>query len=1023
MKKSQAIIFIIFLLHFTLPAMGQGEIIVKGNVTSESDGMGLPGVSIVVKGTQNGTVTDIDGNFNIKVNQEEQRLIFSMIGFTTKEVAVSGTVPLKVVLSESTEILDEVLIVGYGVQKKASAVGSISQTKGEELLKAGGATNLSTALAGVLPGVTSISSSGEPGSDQAKIFIRGRSTWGNSDPLILVDGIERSMNDIDPNEVESISVLKDASATAVFGVKGANGVILITTKRGKDGKPQVSLNANFGMKQPTFSFNVADQVTARELYNEANKNEGAWDVIYSENNIDYWRTNSDPYYHPEINWKEEVFRDYAVSEQYNVNISGGNAKVKYFTSLGYLNDGDIFKTQIQPEYDPSFRYERYNYRSNIDMEISKSTKLSVNIAGDIGVRNRPLSYMGNDPFTSSTVADFYQVMYLTPNYVYPVRYENGILGTTPIGRWWNPVYNLNYQGSATEKTSRLFTDVVFKQELDFITKGLFVQGKVSYNSTFETQQLIEKDILAIYQSSPESAEQWFSDANPVTEWVEKPAVVGREKLSGYVRDLYYEVSTFYANKWGNHDFSGLGLFNRRELYIGNSFPRYEEAWVGRITYGYANKYLTEFNAAYTGSEKFAPGKRFGFFPSFALGWVASEEEFYKNMSWLDFIPKMKIRYSYGQVGSDRGASSFTYITDYSSARAAIFGNTLGYAYGPLYYEGQAANVNATWETSTKQNLGFEIGLLSKLNIQIDFFDEQRTGILMNRSNTTPVWFGQGATDANIGETKSHGYEIEAEWKDYINKNFSYFLRAGFSFQENRVIYRDDPVNRLTYQKNAGKQIGYDSRLLYDGFYNSWDDVYSYPASVWENSARQPGDMLYADFNGDGIIDDNDKVPLELNSIPAYTYSFNLGFKYKNFDVQANFYGVYDVDKRLTYNLLWEFPTKYVMVWPESVNRWTPETVETATRPRTSLAIVKHNRENSTYGLMDASYFRLKSLEIAYSIDKKVLQNLGIAGCQLYLNGNNLFTITNYDHRIDPESANESAYPLTKRYNVGFRLKF
>lgn len=1023
MKKSQMIIFIVFLLLSTLSVMGQGEIIVKGNVTSASDGLGLPGVSIVVKGTQQGTVTDIDGNFNVRVSRENQVLVFSMIGYASKEVAVKGTGTMKIELSESTEVLDEVLIVGYGVQKKASAVGSISQTKGDELLKAGGATNLSTALTGVLPGVTSISSSGEPGSDQAKIFIRGRSTWGNSDPLILVDGIERSMNDIDPNEVESISVLKDASATAVFGVKGANGVILITTKRGKDGKPQVSLNANFGVKQPTFSFNVADQVTARQLYNEANMNEGAWDVIYSENNIDYWRTHSDPYYHPEINWRDEVFRDYAVSEQYNVNISGGNAKVKYFTSLGYLNDGDIFKTEKQAEYDPTFRYERYNYRSNIDMEISKSTKLSVNIAGDIGVRNRPLSYMGNDPFTSSTVADFYQVMYLTPNYVYPVRYENGILGTTPIGRWWNPVYNLNYQGSAKEKTSRLFTDVVLRQNLDFITKGLFVQGKVSYNSTFETQQLIEKDILAIYQSSPESAEQWFSDANPVTEWVEKPAVIGNEKLSGYVRDLYYELSAAYANKWGNHDVSALGLFNRRELYSGSSFPRYEEAWVGRVTYGYANKYLTEFNAAYTGSEKFAPGKRFGFFPSFALGWVASEEEFYKNTSWLSFMPKMKVRYSYGQVGSDRGASSFTYITDYSSARAAIFGNTLGYAYGPLYYEGQAANVNATWETSTKQNLGFEFGLLSKLNLQIDLFDEQRTGILMNRSNTTPVWFGQSATDANIGETKSHGYEIEAEWRDMLSKDFSYFLRAGFSFQENRVIYRDDPVNRLEYQKNAGKQIGYDSRLLYNGFYNSWDDVYSYPSSVWENSARQPGDMLYTDYNGDGIIDDNDKVPLELNSIPAYTYSFNLGFKYKNFDVQANFYGVYDVEKRLTYNLLWEFPTKYVMVWPESVNRWTPETIETATRPRASLAIVKHNRENSTYGVMDASYFRLKSLEIAYSINKKVLKNIGIDGCQLYLNGNNLFTMTGYDHRIDPESANESAYPLTKRYNIGFRLRF
>ncbi len=1022
MKKSLEIIFIVFLLLITFPVMGQEDIIVKGNVISASDGLGLPGVSIVVKGTHQGTVTDVDGNFNIKVGRENQILIFSMVGFETQEIMVRVSGAMKIVLSESTKLLDEVLIIGYGVQKKASAVGSISQTKGEELLKAGGATNLSTALSGMLPGVTSISSSGEPGKDHAQIFIRGRSTWGDSNPLILVDGIERSMNDVDPNEVESISVLKDASATAVFGVKGANGVILITTKRGKEKKPQVSLTANFGIKQPTFSFNVADQVTARQLFNEANMNEGAWDVIYSENNINFWRTNSDPYYYPEINWKDELFRDYAFSEQYNINVSGGNSKVKYFTSIGYLNDGDIFKTQVQPEYDPTFYFKRNNYRSNIDIAISKSTKMSVNIAGSIGTRNRPLSNMGNDPFRSSTDA-FYQVMYLTPNYVFPIRYENGVLGTTPIGRWWNPIYNLNYQGSATEKTSRIFTDVVLKQELDFITKGLFVQGKVSYNSIFQTQQLITKDVLAIYQSSPESSAQWFSDANPVTEWVNKPAVIGNERLSEHMRNLYYELATHYSNKFGNHDVTVLGLFNRRELYSGSDFPSYEEAWVGRVTYGYSNKYLTEINAAYTGSEKFAPGKRFGFFPSFALGWVASEENFYKNITWLDFMPKMKVRYSYGQVGSDRGASPFTYITDYSTGREAVFGHTQAYAYGPLYFEGQAANVNATWETATKQNLGFEFGLLSKLNLQIDLFDEKRTGILMNRSNTTPVWFGQNPTDANIGETKSHGYEIEAEWRDIVSKDFTYFFRLGYSFQENRVLFRDDPNNRLEYQKRAGKQINYNSRLLYHGFNNSWDDVYIYPASIWENSARQPGDVVYVDYNGDGVINDNDKVPLKFNAIPAYTYSFNLGFKYKNFDVQANFYGVYGVEKRLTPNLLWEFPTKYVMVWPESIHRWTPETVDAATRPRSSLNIIKHNRENSTYGVMDASYFRLKSLEIAYSIDKRVLKGFGIDRCQLYLNGNNLFTLTNFDHRIDPESASETDYPLTKRYNIGFRVAF
>ena len=1013
---------LMLLLGFCVFNEAMAQTLVRGRITDDLTGEALPRASVKDLARNVTVTTDDNGNYSLSVPSLQGKILISFTGYRPQQIDISGRQVINIRLVANDETLDEVLVVGYGVQKKASAVGAITQAKGEDLLRAGGATNVSSALAGILPGVTAISSSGEPGRDQAKIFIRGRSTWGNTDPFVLVDGVERSMNDVDPNEIETISVLKDASATAVFGVKGANGVILITTKRGKTGKPQIAFTSNLGFKVPTYSFKVADQVTSRQLFNEANRNEGAWDVIYSEQNIDYWRTGSDPFYHPEISWRDEVFNDYALSQQYNVNVSGGSNKVKYFTSLGFLNDGDIFKTEKQPEYDPSFNFKRYNYRSNIDMDLTSSTKLSLNLAGDIGIRNRPLSYMGNDPFTSSTTADFYQVMYLTPNYVFPVRYENGVLGTTPIGRWWNPVYNLNYQGSAVENTSRLFSDVVLRQSLDFLTKGLTVQGKISYNSIYGTQQLIDKDILAIYQSGPTAPEQWFSDANPVTEWVEKPAVIGNERISEYSRDLYYEGSILYNNTFGSHNVSALGLFNRRQANIRTTFPTYEEAWVGRVTYAFANKYLTEFNAAYTGSEKFAPGQRFGFFPSFALGWTVTQEEFIKKQEWLKFLSNLKFRYSYGEVGSDRGAAPFTYITDYSTGQSAVFGSDLGYTYGPLYYEGQAANSSATWETSIKQNFGIELGVLSKLNVIIDLFSESRKGILMNRSNTTPAWFGQGATDANIGETKSHGYEVEAEWNDRVNKNFSYFIKGGFSYQDNRVINRDDPTNRLAYQKNAGKPITIDTRLLQTGFFNSWNDVYNYAPSTWQNASRQPGDMMYVDYNGDGIVDNNDKVPLRLNGIPLYTYNMNLGFKYKKFDLRANFYGVFDVEKRLTYNLLWEFPTRYVMVWPESINRWTPETAETATRPRMSLTVVQHNRENSTYGVSSASYLRLKSLEASYDFTLNGAK-YGLSSLQLYVNGNNLFTISDFDSRIDPETANEGAYPLTKRYNLGLRLRF
>lgn len=994
----------------------------------DATGEPLIGVNVIEKGNPtNGTVTDLDGRFAIEVSSPSSGLIFSYIGYEKKELALKGEKTLsgiRIVLEDDAQKLDEVVVVGYGVQKKASTVGAITQAKGEELLKVGGVTNVSSALTGMLPGVSAIQLSGEPGQDQANIVIRGKSTWGNTDPLILIDGIERSFNDVDPNEIESISVLKDASATAVYGVKGANGVILVTTKRGQEGKAKISFSANFGLKEPINNYEVLDRLTAMDLASEANANEGRWDKIYSERYKDNWRYKTDPYFYPELDWKDLLYKNVAFSQQYNLNMSGGTSFIKYFASLGYTGDGDIFKTEKQPEYDPSYKYTRYNYRTNLDMQVSKTTKLAVNLAGDISIRNRPMSYMGSDPFASTSSANnenFFSYMYLMPNYVYPVRYENGILGTTSIGRWWNPIYTMNYQGSATQKTNRLFSDVTLKQELDFITKGLSVQGKISYNTTFAYNRLIKKDVACMYME-PGAEPMWF----PNDEWVEKPAVYGGENLSYFIKDLYYEASINYARQFGKHDVSVLGLFNRRNYETKSAsntlvdFPSYEESWVGRVTYNFDNRYFAEFNGAYTGSEKFAPGQRFGFFPSMAVGWMVTEEPFIKNLSFLDFLTKLKIRYSYGEVGSDRGASRFTYLTDYSSGNYATFGDDKPYNDYVLYHEGGAANVNATWETAKKQNLGIELALLNRLNITVDFFSEKRDGILMKRDNTTPIWFGQTAPYANLGETKNHGYEIEAEWRDRINE-FSYFVKGGFAFQENRVVFRDDPVNRLAYQKNAGKPIGYQSLLDQIGVNSSWDDVYNTPASIWQNEIRQPGDFIYNDYNGDGVINENDKVPMKLTADPAYTYSFSLGFSYKNFDVRAMFYGVAGVEKRTSF--LWEFPYDYDMAWKESLERWHWGNTSAA-RPRLSMKNTAHIRQASTYGLMNASYFRLKNLEVSYNIKSGALKKYaGISNIQVYVNGNNLFTLTSFDNRIDPESGGSGKYPLTRRYNMGFRLTF
>jgi TonB-linked SusC/RagA family outer membrane protein len=1019
MNSKNLVLF--FLLLMSLPLLAQRNFNVTGKVVSVTDGLGLPGVTVLIKGQKIATITDIEGTYSINIDIGKDVLVFSMIGFKEQEFSNIKSATLNVKLSESTEQLESVIVVGYGTQKKASSVGAISQAKGSDLIKLGSVMNVSSALTGVLPGVTSLTSSGEPGF-QNTIYIRGRGSWGDNSPLILVDGVERSYNGVDMNEIETASVLKDASATAVYGVKGANGVILITTKRGKTGEAKISFNFNLGLKEPTYSFKQLSQVRARELYNEARINEGSWNDIYTPENIDYWRTGSDPYYHPEINWQDILMREVAISSQYNLNISGGSKNFRYFTSLGFVRDGDIYKTEKQPEYDPRFYYQRFNYRSNLDFDISKSATLSLNVAGDLGTRNKPIGLQGSNPLNGGGVSGFNTAFYTAPTYLFPVRYENGILGATPIARWDNPLYNLNYQGAATEKTSTLFTDFSYNQKLDALIKGLSGKAKVSYNTYVETQQIIEKDVLAIYQSSPDVEPIWLSDANPTNEWVDKPAVLGPKTLSDNSRDLYYELSLNYANSFGKHDVSGLALFNRRQYNPGNEFTFYEEAWVGRATYGYDRRYLLEYNVAYTGSEKFAEGLRFGFFPAYAAGWVPSEEIFFKEAKWLNFVDKLKLKYSYGEVGSDKGAPRFTYQVGYNSGNNVNFGDDRTYSYGPLYYEGEAANVNATWEHAVKKNLGIEIGLLNQFDISIDLYDEKRTNILTPTSAGTPVWIGADVSTANIGETKSHGFEVSLSWRKTINENFKYYITSSIDFQENRVIRRTDSKLTADYLREQGKPIDFNSGLLFSGLIQNWDDVYNNTSSAYENAARQPGDAIYADYNGDGIVNELDYVPADLNEIPAYTYRMNLGFSYKNFDITANFYGVFDVQRGIGPELSWEFYNRYVQAFPESLDRWSPETAATATRPRVGIDVLKHNRANSDLNIYDASYLRLKSFEIAYNIDGNFLKKFGATGGSLFVNGNNLYTWTDFDSRIDPEGGTNS-YPITKRYNFGFRLQF
>lgn len=1027
--------------------------IVKGVVSDMEQNEGLIGVTVLIKGTETGTITDFEGKFSIQV-KSGQTLRFTYIGYEAVEVKIDNQKNIEVRMSQSQLVIDEVVVVGYGVQKKASSVGSITSSKGDDLLKTGGVTSVSEALQGQMAGVVAVNKSAKPGVSATDLYIRGVGTWGNSSPLILVDGVERDINDLDMNEIETISVLKDASATAVFGVKGGNGVILVTTKRGVGigKKPEVSFTANFGLKQPSSKLEWADYPTSMNMYNEAQTNDKQWDKLIPGSTISAWENaiatgNYGPYneYFPQIDWWDETVRDFGTQQNYNVNMRGETARTNYFVSLGYLYDGDIYKTEKQANYDPSFNYKRYNWRSNFDFKLSESTTLSMNIAGNSGNRNQPL-YRGiewGDVY-------FFKPFLRTPTNEYPIKYADGEWGDNAMGDT-NLLANMTTGGQRVYKSMQSFYDVFLTQKLDFLIKGLSAKLSVSYTSYSETQSQILNG--GIYGAGDDNAVKTeiryfrkYDYSKPITNedgsisyplitntrfpnetaTEDLPVGVVYDSFESYNQRIDYGFSLDYNRSFGNHNVSALALAKRRMTQSTSTtsvqFPAYEEDWVGRLTYNWKEIYLAEVNAAYNGSEKFAPGKRFGFFPSFSLGWRVSEEPWIK---WED-LSNLKLRYSYGQVGNDRGATRFSYIQLFDTEGNTQFGQNQSINYGPVYLEGTPANPDATWEVSTKQNLGLEFGVFGKLNVTLDLFNEHRTNILMQRQ-TMAAWFGADLPSVNYGETKNHGFEFEIGWNDKIGKDFRYWTKFNIAGSENRVIFKDDPMAFDEYLKAAGKPIGVQSKYLATGNYTSIDDVFNGPitkVSGVNQSSLIAGDLFYVDYNGDGVINTNDLAPVEQLTYPLTTCSFSFGVNYKNIGFSALLYAAPDVYKESIAYLLWDFPESNIKAQPTTLSRWTLEDINADGPVRPAVHLINsHNAQESTYSYTDHSYIRLKNLEVSYKLPKKILQKINMTKCEIFMNGSNLFTLTNSDPRRDPETQADNVYPIIKRYNFGIRSSF
>ncbi|MEL7587451.1 MAG: TonB-dependent receptor [Prolixibacteraceae bacterium] len=1037
-------LIILFMFFFWFASYGQSH---PGSVTgtvTDSEGQKIPGATIVVKSTVNGTISDADGYFSLRNVKESDVIIFSFIGYRKQEVTVGTQREIKVTLVPDDVAMEEVVIVGYGVQKKESSVAAIAQVDGEMLKKASTVT-LSNALTGQVQGVFTVQKDGEPGSDAADVFIRGKSSWVSNNPLVLVDGVEGNFNDIDPGEVETLSVLKDASATAVFGVKGANGVILVTTKRGKAGELKLTFNSEIGLKEPLLRRNMYDSYTTALIMNEAYKNDGSWNLLLPDHVLEHYRTQDMPYLYPNTDWEELCVRDFGIAHKQNISISGGSDHARIFASFSYLHDGDILKTEKQPEYDPAYKYNRYNYRINLDFDVTPSTLLSLNAGGYVGIKNQP---------NESAAIRTYRPIFMLGPMVIPNEYPAWILdqypdpahpeetgdraASTGVINANNPYNAINYSGYKQTKSTGLTTTFVLKQKLDFITKGLSVQGKVAFNHDEAYLKAYNYDKVTYRLLADGTWVRYKGRDNTDGEGAELPIRPGAEDISDTpFRSWYYEASVSYARTFGDHNVSALFLGQRRKWQDDVDFPHFEEGIVGRVTYDYKAKYLLEVNLGLNGSEQFAPKNRYGFFPSYAFGWNLHEEKFMEKLKPV--ISRFKVKYSYGEVGSDNaGGQRWLYTTSYANGTVNQDEYKPGTADNPgssltPVVEGAVANENATWERAIKKDLGIELGFLKNnmFLLTADFFKENRDQILLERLSL-PDLFGVNAKQQNLGATETKGYEAELKFQNGKRDGIMYWAKAGISFSDNRIIFRDEPYYKPEYQKMAGRRIDQMFGYVTTGYIDDTNERAAVPR--YGSGIVALGDVTYIDFNGDGAIDDNDKVPMGYaGTYPLYFYSLSGGFTWKGFDFDFTFQGAEKTSRKLVDAFLWPLHRLGNQYFDYQSDYWTPDNKD-ARYP--ALHMDANRAQNNitdgtvtTTSLRNASYLRLKTAQIGYTLPKSFSGRYRMEQCRIYLQGNNLITWAP-DYPIgDPEGAEGSGeltygyYPLIRRFTLGLQVTF
>lgn len=1022
----------------SMGASAQDKITVTGTITDPA-GEPIIGASVFEALTTNGTVSDFDGNFKIQVKDNNASLKVSYVGFSDLNIRVGNQHTINIVMHEDNKTLNEVVVVGYGAQKKESVIGAISQVSSKDLLSTP-AANITQAISGKIPGVVTTQTSGAPGMDDATINIRGRATFaGDGSPLIMVDGVERSFSQIAPDDIESISVLKDASATAVYGVRGANGVILVTTKRGKDQKPEVSMTANFQYSKPTRTPNYLNSYESVKLLNEALTNDGM-QPQYTDDQVEMYRksvngelSGSEALLYPNVDWYNEVLKKTAPAQRYNVSVRGGTKRMRYYTSGEFYNQNSLIKNLSQDSYGQTSSpgYRRYAFRANMDFFMTNDLTLSVNFGTRFEER------YGSNTTEQSNNYDIFGRINHTPGWLFPVSYqvENGESYKTLYGgtsEYSNNVVAALAKGGYYKGTNTISeTNFIANYKMDWLTPGLSIKGMVSYDYDSYYRKLFSAAVSTwqLTDASNYTSEDAYSNAGGYNDGELKYS-----KSSDTVYKLYMEAQINYARKFGKHDVTAMMLYNQNEYHKDSELAKKYQGLVGRVTYSYDDKYMAEVNAGYNGSENFRSGKRFGFFPSFALGWRVTQEKFMESTkSWLD---NLKLRASYGEVGNDvytvnSVAQRWLYEEQWTQVSNDYYFGTSGQT---GIYESQYPNYDVTWERAHKFDFGVEFSLLgSLLSGNFDYFYEKRTNILTSFL-TRPSWVGVNMAAGNLGETKNSGYEIELHHNNNIGKDFTYGIGLSYSHAANEIIDMDEPAIKTAYRKQEGHPIGQYFGLICEGFVTS-EDLASgkLPVSTYSDNV-QVGDLKYKDMNNDGFIDDRDETYIGYSNIPENNYSFTLDAKYKGWGFNIMFSGVDHVSRYYDSDTMYAFATSSSYsgvgkVKDIHLGRWDPSQTEEYNLKHATYPLLHygsngdHNQRQNSFFLKNGAYLRLKNIEVSYTVPAKWINYVGMSSCRLYVNASNLITWDHLDDLVDPESNGSNRYPIMKTVNFGVNVVF